>query len=68
MYTHAAGALGGDYKARANEDLVIAVQIEHPQAVEEIDQICATGIDVAFVCPSTSLLLPTLARRAGVMV
>ncbi|EIM84048.1 Phosphoenolpyruvate/pyruvate domain-containing protein [Stereum hirsutum FP-91666 SS1] len=51
MYTHAAGALGGDYKARANEDLVIAVQIEHPQAVEEIDQICATGIDVAFIGP-----------------
>lgn len=49
MYTHAAGALGAEYKASANEDLVIAVQIEHPQAVEEIDQICAEGIDVVLV-------------------
>ncbi|KAL0061351.1 hypothetical protein AAF712_011809 [Marasmius tenuissimus] len=48
-FTHAAGALGAKYKETANDDLVIAVQIEHPQAVEEIDQICQEGIDVAFV-------------------
>jgi len=49
MFTHATGALGGTYKASADDDLLIAVQIEHPQAIEEIDQICAEGIDVAFV-------------------
>ncbi|KAF9260460.1 Phosphoenolpyruvate/pyruvate domain-containing protein [Marasmius fiardii PR-910] len=51
MFTHAAGALGADYKATANDDLVISVQIEHPQAVEEIDLICQEGIDVAFIGP-----------------
>ncbi|KAK7441770.1 hypothetical protein VKT23_009207 [Stygiomarasmius scandens] len=51
MFTHATGALGGTYKASADDDLLIAVQIEHPQAVEEIDQICAEGIDVAFIGP-----------------
>ena len=49
MFTHAAGALGATYKDAANDNLVLAVQIEHPQAVEEIDQICQEGIDVAFV-------------------
>ncbi|KAG7087454.1 hypothetical protein E1B28_013420 [Marasmius oreades] len=51
MFTHAAGALGATYQASANDDLVIAVQIEHPQAVEEIDLICQEGIDVAFIGP-----------------
>ncbi|KAK7039229.1 putative ribokinase [Paramarasmius palmivorus] len=51
MFTHATGALGGTYKETANDDLVIAVQIEHPQAVEEIDQIVQEGIDVAFIGP-----------------
>lgn len=49
MYTHAAGALGGPYKAAANNDLLIAVQIEHPDAVREIDAIVQEGIDIAFV-------------------
>ncbi|KAJ7097630.1 Pyruvate/Phosphoenolpyruvate kinase-like domain-containing protein [Mycena epipterygia] len=51
MYTHAAGALGGPYKAAANTDLVISVQIEHPDAIRDIDAICAEGIDVAFIGP-----------------
>ncbi|KAL0565610.1 hypothetical protein V5O48_016414 [Marasmius crinis-equi] len=51
MFTHATGALGGTYKASADNDLVIAVQIEHPQAVEEIELICQEGIDVAFIGP-----------------
>ncbi|KAK1225983.1 hypothetical protein PQX77_000684 [Marasmius sp. AFHP31] len=51
MFTHATGALGAKYKETADADLVIAVQIEHPQAVEEIDQICQEGIDVAFIGP-----------------
>lgn len=49
MFTHAAGALGGAYKAAANDDLVIAVQIEHPNAVKEIEEILAEGVDVVFV-------------------
>lgn len=49
MFTNAAGALGAGYAAAANDDLVISVQIEHPQAVEEIDLICQEGIDVVFV-------------------
>ena len=49
MFTHAAGALGSEYRSFANESLVIVVQIEHPNAVEEIDAILAEDIDVAFV-------------------
>ena len=49
MFTSAAGALGAEYAAAANTELVISVQIEHPQAVEEIEQICQEGIDVVFV-------------------
>lgn len=49
MFTHATGALGSQYKATANEDLVISVQIEHPNAIEEIDAIVAEGVDVVFV-------------------
>jgi len=51
MFTNAAGALGAGYAAAANDDLVISVQIEHPQAVEEIDLICQEGIDVVFIGP-----------------
>ncbi|KAI0036430.1 Phosphoenolpyruvate/pyruvate domain-containing protein [Vararia minispora EC-137] len=51
MFTHAAGALGGAYKASANEDVVVAVQIEHPDAVRDIEEIVAEGIDVAFIGP-----------------
>ena len=54
MFTHATGAIGGDYKAEADQQLVISVQIEHPNAVKEIDAILAEGVDVAFV--SVSLL------------
>ncbi|KAE9403738.1 Phosphoenolpyruvate/pyruvate domain-containing protein [Gymnopus androsaceus JB14] len=49
--TSAAGALGAEYAAAANTELVISVQIEHPQAVEEIEQICQEGIDVVFIGP-----------------
>ena len=49
MFTHATGAIGGDYKAEADQQLVISVQIEHPNAVKEIDAILAEGVDVAFV-------------------
>ncbi|KIK64920.1 hypothetical protein GYMLUDRAFT_94405 [Collybiopsis luxurians FD-317 M1] len=51
MFTSATGALGGGYATAANNDLVISVQIEHPQAVEEIEQICQEGIDVVFIGP-----------------
>ncbi|KIY52992.1 Phosphoenolpyruvate/pyruvate domain-containing protein [Fistulina hepatica ATCC 64428] len=61
MFTHAAGALGDDYKATANDDLVIAVQIENPNSVKEIDAILTTGVDVAFIGPfdlSVSMNVP----------
>ncbi|KAG7447317.1 Phosphoenolpyruvate/pyruvate domain-containing protein [Guyanagaster necrorhizus] len=51
MFTHATGQLGGSYKESANEDLVIAVQIEHPNAVKEIEDIVKEDIDVAFIGP-----------------
>ncbi|KAJ7577026.1 Phosphoenolpyruvate/pyruvate domain-containing protein [Mycena floridula] len=51
MFTHSAGALGGAYKAAANDSLVIAVQIEHPDAVRDIEEIVKEGIDVAFIGP-----------------
>ncbi len=49
MFTHATGQLGGSYKESANEDLLIAVQIEHPNAVKEIEDIVKEDIDIAFV-------------------
>ncbi|KAJ7712174.1 hypothetical protein DFH07DRAFT_975000 [Mycena maculata] len=51
MYMHAAGALSGTYKASTNTNFVIAVQIEHPNAVKEIDAICAEGINIVFIGP-----------------
>ena len=51
MFTHAAGALGATYKASADDSLVIAVQIEHPDAVRDIELIVKEDIDVAFVSP-----------------
>ncbi|KAJ3715757.1 Phosphoenolpyruvate/pyruvate domain-containing protein [Lentinula raphanica] len=51
MFTSATGVLGGGYALAANNDLVISVQIEHPQAVAEIDEICQEGIDVVFIGP-----------------
>ncbi|KAK0236905.1 Pyruvate/Phosphoenolpyruvate kinase-like domain-containing protein [Armillaria nabsnona] len=51
MFTHATGQLGGSYKESANEDLLIAVQIEHPNAVKEIEDIVKEDIDIAFIGP-----------------
>jgi 4-hydroxy-2-oxoheptanedioate aldolase len=51
MFTHATGHLGGTYKNAADRDLIIAVQIEHPDAVRDIDLIVQEGIDVAFIGP-----------------
>lgn len=53
MFTHATGALGGPYAMSANNDLIISVQIEHPDAIKEIDNIVKEDIDVAFVRSST---------------
>jgi len=51
MFTHAAGELGGAYKAGANENVVVIVQIEHPNALKEIDAILQEGVDVVFIGP-----------------
>ncbi len=48
-----------DYYAKANDEVLVIVQIEHYQAVENIDEILSvSGIDIAFVGPmdmSTSM-------------
>ena len=49
MFTHAAGELGGAYKAEADEKTLVVVQIEHPTALKEIDDILKEGVDVVFV-------------------
>jgi 2-dehydro-3-deoxyglucarate aldolase/4-hydroxy-2-oxoheptanedioate aldolase len=42
-----------EYIARANSDVFIAIQIEHFQAVDEIEQIAAVpGVDVLFLGPA----------------
>ncbi|KAJ4481118.1 Phosphoenolpyruvate/pyruvate domain-containing protein [Lentinula aciculospora] len=51
MFTSATGALGGGYALAANNELIISVQIEHPQAVAEIEEICEEDIDVVFIGP-----------------
>ncbi|KAF7373520.1 hypothetical protein MSAN_00562400 [Mycena sanguinolenta] len=51
MFTHAAGAINADYKAGANENVIVAVQIEHPDAVAKIDEIVQEGIDATFIGP-----------------
>ncbi|KAF7321041.1 putative Phosphoenolpyruvate/pyruvate domain-containing protein [Mycena chlorophos] len=51
MFTHAAGALGADYKAAANDAVIVTVQIEHPDAVAQIDEIVKEGIDATFIGP-----------------
>ncbi|VDB91531.1 unnamed protein product [Peniophora sp. CBMAI 1063] len=51
MFTHATNALGASYKAGADKNLVIAVQIEHPDSVRDIEQIVKEDIDVAFIGP-----------------
>lgn len=41
-----------DYVNRANDEILLAVQIEHVQGIENIDEILAVqGIDVAFIGP-----------------
>lgn len=58
------GSGGGDpdYYAKANEENLIIIQIEHVEAVENIDRILSVpGIDVAFIGPvdlSVSLGVP----------
>lgn len=49
---HAAGALNAAYRVPANDAIVVAVQIEHPDAVSQIDAILREGIDATFVRPS----------------
>ncbi|KAJ7854992.1 Phosphoenolpyruvate/pyruvate domain-containing protein [Mycena olivaceomarginata] len=51
MFTHATGALNATYKAAANENIIVAVQIEHPDAVAQIEEIVREGIDVTFIGP-----------------
>ena len=43
----------GDYLARANADTFIAIQIEHADAVEEVEAIARVpGVDVLFIGPA----------------
>lgn len=51
MFTHAAGALGATYKAAANDDVLVIVQVEHPDSLANIDAIMAEGIDIALIGP-----------------
>jgi 2-dehydro-3-deoxyglucarate aldolase/4-hydroxy-2-oxoheptanedioate aldolase len=47
------GRLGADYWKRANDEVLVVVQVETPQAVKEIDRMAATpGVDVLFVGPN----------------
>jgi 4-hydroxy-2-oxoheptanedioate aldolase len=47
------GGKMADFTERANEDSLVCVQFEHPQALENIDAILAVeGIDVFFIGPS----------------
>jgi 2-keto-3-deoxy-L-rhamnonate aldolase RhmA len=49
---HAYGAAFDDYIATANAETLVALQIEHIDAVENIEGICALpGLDVVFVGP-----------------
>ncbi|KAF7329872.1 Phosphoenolpyruvate/pyruvate domain-containing protein [Mycena kentingensis (nom. inval.)] len=51
MFTHATGALTAAHKAAANDQLVVTVQIEHPDAVASIDEIVKEDIDATFIGP-----------------
>ncbi|KAJ7686823.1 Phosphoenolpyruvate/pyruvate domain-containing protein [Mycena rosella] len=51
MFTHAAGALNATYKASANDAIIVSVQIEHPDAVAQIEEIVKEGIDATFIGP-----------------
>jgi hypothetical protein len=57
---HATGALNATYKAAANENIIVAVQIEHPDAVAQIEEIVREGIDVTFVRSSAPPILSPL--------
>jgi 2-keto-3-deoxy-L-rhamnonate aldolase RhmA len=47
------GRFSGDYWKRANGEILVIVQIETPEAVQEIDDIVAvSGVDVAFIGPA----------------
>lgn len=47
------GAAGGDYYQRANDEILLVVQIEHIQAVEQCDEILSVpGIDACFIGPN----------------
>lgn len=54
--SHRAGGYGrhaAEYWTRANEEILVVIQVETRAAVEEIDAIVATpGVDVAFVGPA----------------
>ncbi|KAJ7270863.1 Phosphoenolpyruvate/pyruvate domain-containing protein [Mycena rebaudengoi] len=51
MFTGAAGALNAEYKAAANDSIIVCVQIEHPDAVDQIEAIAQEGIDATFIGP-----------------
>ncbi len=45
--------LGDDYPVAANEQILVAVQIEHIEAVKRAKEICAVeGVDVVFIGPN----------------
>lgn len=47
------GRLAAEYWKRANDEILVVVQIETPQAVREIDAMLAVpGVDVAFIGPA----------------
>ena len=49
---HAYGAAFDDYVSTANEETLVALQIEHIDAVKNIESICAVpGVDAVFVGP-----------------
>jgi 4-hydroxy-2-oxoheptanedioate aldolase len=57
-----------EYARRANEEILVIVQIENAQALDNIDAICSVpGVDVVFVGPNdlrTQLGLPTSSEGA----
>ncbi len=53
-----------DYMARANDEVGLIVQIESPQALDNLDAICRVpGIDAVFIGPSD--LAASLGHRGG---
>ncbi|NOU96229.1 aldolase [Paenibacillus sp. LMG 31456] len=43
---------GSSYLQQSNDDVLVCVHIETPQAVEQVDSIMQSGIDLAFVGPT----------------